>query len=30
MFDNIKNLRESVKMMKELQGKFNGIDMSNP
>ena len=30
MFDNIKNLRESVKIMKELQGKFNGIDMSNP
>ena len=30
MFDNIKNLRESVKIMKELQGKFNGIDMSSP
>lgn len=30
MFDKIKDFRNQVKMIKDLQGKMNNVDMSNP
>jgi len=30
MFENLKNIKESVKMLKDLQSKTKGVDMSNP
>ena len=30
MFDKIKEIKNQMKMLKDLQGKFNDVDMSNP
>lgn len=30
MFDKIKEIKNQMKMLKDLQGKFNVVDMSNP
>ena len=30
MFDKFKDIKNQMKMLKDLQGKFNNVDMSNP